>query len=120
MTSLPQNTRIVRRVIYATADFEYKNLIHFSETAMQAGAAAIAARYTIVVDVPTIQVGILPQIQNTFANPLYCSLDAIARPQKIRLLQLGESKTLLSAIPKQFCDRSRPKCINQFNRFNCR
>jgi precorrin-8X/cobalt-precorrin-8 methylmutase len=78
----PAEYEIVRRVIYATADFEYKNLIHFSETAMQAGAAAIAARCTIVVDVPTIQVGILPQIQNTFANPLYCSLDAIARPQK--------------------------------------
>jgi precorrin-8X/cobalt-precorrin-8 methylmutase len=78
----PAEYEIVRRVIYATADFEYQNLIHFSETALQAGAAAIAARCTIVVDVPTIQVGILPQIQHTFANPLYCSLDAIARPQK--------------------------------------
>ena len=77
----PAEYEIVRRVIYATADFEYKNLIHFSETAMQAGAAAIAARCTIVVDVPMVQVGVLPQIQHTFANPLYC-LDAIARPQK--------------------------------------
>jgi len=78
----PAEYEIVRRVIYATADFEYQNLIHFSETAMSAGAAAIAARCTIVVDVPMVQVGVLPQIQNTFANPLYCSLEAIARPQK--------------------------------------
>jgi hypothetical protein len=30
---------IVRRVIYATADFEYKSLISFSDQALQAGAA---------------------------------------------------------------------------------
>ncbi|NEQ69246.1 MAG: precorrin-8X methylmutase, partial [Symploca sp. SIO2D2] len=29
---------IVRRVIYATADFEYKSLIRFSERSLQAGA----------------------------------------------------------------------------------
>ncbi|NER36180.1 MAG: precorrin-8X methylmutase [Oscillatoria sp. SIO1A7] len=78
----PAEYEIVRRVIYATADFEYKSLLRFSNQALQAGAAALAARTTIVVDVPMVQVGIAPHIQNTFANPVYCSMEAIVRPQK--------------------------------------
>ena len=64
----PAEYEIVRRVIYATADFEYKSLLHFSERALQAGAAALAARTTIIVDVPMVQVGISYEIQSTFAN----------------------------------------------------
>ncbi|MFQ3628014.1 MAG: precorrin-8X methylmutase, partial [Cyanobacteriota bacterium] len=33
----PAEYEIVRRVIYATADFEYRDLIRFSEQALQAG-----------------------------------------------------------------------------------
>ena len=66
----PAEYEIVRRVIYTTADFEYKSLIRFSDHALQAGAAALAARTTIVVDVPMVQVGITPHLQSTFANPL--------------------------------------------------
>ncbi|MGL5510952.1 MAG: precorrin-8X methylmutase, partial [Microcoleaceae cyanobacterium] len=78
----PAEYEIVRRVIYATADFEYKSLVNFSDHALQSGAAALAARTTIIVDVPMVQVGIAPQLQNTFANPIYCSMDTITRPQK--------------------------------------
>lgn len=78
----PSEYEIVRRVIYATADFEYKSLIRFSEQALQAGAAALAARSTLIVDVPMVQVGIAPTIQNTFANPVYCSMEALTRPQR--------------------------------------
>jgi precorrin-8X/cobalt-precorrin-8 methylmutase len=69
----PAQYEIVKRVIHATADFEYKSLIRFSEEALQAGAAALAARTTIVVDVETIQVSGAQNIQNTFAIPVYCS-----------------------------------------------
>ncbi|GAB4381855.1 MAG: precorrin-8X methylmutase [Elainellaceae cyanobacterium] len=78
----PSEYEIVRRVIYATADFEYKSLIRFSEQALQSGAAALAARSTIIVDVPMVQVGIAPTIQNTFANPVYCSMETLTRPQR--------------------------------------
>ena len=47
----PAEYEIVRRVIYATSDFEYQSLIRFSEQALQVGAASLAARTTIVVDV---------------------------------------------------------------------
>lgn len=78
----PAEYEIVRRVIYATADFDYKSLIRFSERALQAAAVALAARTTVVVDVPMVQVGIIHDIQNTFANPMYCSMDIPTRPQK--------------------------------------
>ena len=83
----PSEYELVRRLIYATADFEFASLIRFSEHALTSGAAALAARTTIVVDVPMVQVGIAPPIQETFVNPVYCSMDALTRPQK------GKSKT---------------------------
>jgi precorrin-8X/cobalt-precorrin-8 methylmutase len=96
----PAEYEIVRRVIYATADFEYKSLIHFSERALQAGAAALAARTTIVVDVPMVQVGIAQDIQNTFANPVYCSLEALTRPQKEKSRAAWGIETLAKRYPE--------------------
>jgi precorrin-8X/cobalt-precorrin-8 methylmutase len=96
----PAEYEIVRRVIYATADFEYKSLIRFSERALQAGAAALAARTTIVVDVPMVQVGIAQDIQNTFANPVYCSLEALTRPQKEKTSAAWGIETLAKRYPE--------------------
>jgi precorrin-8X/cobalt-precorrin-8 methylmutase len=78
----PAEYEIVRRVILATADFEYRSLVHFSDRALAVGAAALAARSPIVVDVPMVQVGIIPHLQETFANPVYCGTETITRPQK--------------------------------------
>ena len=96
----PAEYEIVRRVIYSTADFEYKSLISFSEHALQSGAAALAARTTIVVDVPMVQVGITPVIQSTFANPVYCSMDAITRPQKGKTTAAWGIETLARRYPE--------------------
>ncbi len=96
----PAEYEIVRRIIYATSDFEYKYLIRFSEHALQAGAAALAARTTIVVDVPMVQVGIAYDIQNTFANPVYCSMEALTRPQKERTRAAWGIETLAKRYPE--------------------
>lgn len=96
----PSEYEIVRRVIYATADFEYKSLIRFSDNALQAGAAALAARSTIIVDVPMVQVGIAPVIQNTFANPVYCSMEAITRPQREKSRAAWGMETLAKRYPE--------------------
>lgn len=96
----PAEYEIVRRVIYATADFEYKSLIRFSEMALQSGAAALAARSTIVVDVPMVQVGISTNIQNTFANPVYCSMEALTRPQKEKTRAAWGIETLARRYPE--------------------
>jgi precorrin-8X/cobalt-precorrin-8 methylmutase len=96
----PAEYEIVRRVIYATADFEYKSLIRFSERALQAGAAALAARTTIVVDVPMMQTGIAHNIQNTFANPVYCGREALTRPQKGKSIAAWGIETLAKRYPE--------------------
>lgn len=99
-TFSPSEYEIVRRVIYATADFEYKSLIRFSDQALQAGAAALAARSTIIVDVPMVQVGIAPTIQSTFANPVYCSMEAITRPQREKTQAAWGIETLARRYPE--------------------
>ncbi|HEY9908530.1 MAG TPA: precorrin-8X methylmutase [Thermosynechococcaceae cyanobacterium] len=96
----PAEYEIVRRVIYATADFEYKSLIHFSDLALQSGAAALAARSTIVVDVPMVQVGIAPIIQDTFSNPVYCSMEALTRPQREKTRAAWGIETLARRYPE--------------------
>ena len=96
----PAEYEILRRVIYATADFEYKSLIRFSERALHAGAVALAARSTIVVDVPMVQVGITPNIQNTFSNPVYCSMEAWTRPQKEKTQAAWGIETLAKRYPE--------------------
>lgn len=96
----PAEYEIIRRVIYATADFEYKSLIRFSERALQAAAAALAARTTIVVDVPMVQAGIAHNIQNTFVNPVYCSMDAHTRPQKEKTRVAWGIETLAKRYPE--------------------
>ncbi|MDB9526580.1 precorrin-8X methylmutase [Oscillatoria sp. CS-180] len=96
----PSEYELVRRVIYATADFEFASLVHFSEHALTSGAAALAARTTIIVDVPMVQVGIAPPIQKTFANPVYCSMDALTRPQKDKSQTAWGIETLAQRYPE--------------------
>lgn len=72
-TLFPAEYEVLRRVIYATADFEYQALIRFSTDSLQEGAAALAAQSPIVIDTPMVQAGLLPYIQSTFANPLHCA-----------------------------------------------
>jgi precorrin-8X/cobalt-precorrin-8 methylmutase len=96
----PAEYEIVRRAIYATADFEYKSLIHFSDLALQSGAAALAARTTVIVDVPMVQVGINTTVQNTFANPIYCSMEALTRPQKEKTRAAWGIETLARRYPE--------------------
>ncbi len=73
----PAEYEIVRRLIYATADWEYQSLISFLHEPLSSGAGALSARVPILVDSPMIQSGIIDSLQNTFLNPIYC-LDNIS------------------------------------------
>jgi precorrin-8X/cobalt-precorrin-8 methylmutase len=96
----PAEYEILRRVIYETADFEYQSLLRFSERALPLGAAALATRSTIIVDVPMVQVGIIPNIQRTFANPIYCGIETITRPQKTKTKAEWGVQTLARRYPE--------------------
>lgn len=96
----PAEYEIVRRAIYATADFEYKEIVRFSDHALQSGAAALAARSTVIVDMPMVKVGISNVIQQTFANPVYCSMDAVTRPQRSKARSAWGIETLSERYPE--------------------
>ncbi|MFS8925118.1 precorrin-8X methylmutase [Synechococcus sp. B60.1] len=96
----PAEYEVVRRVIYATADFEYLHLLRFANEALQAGAAALAARTTIVVDEPMVQVGIARAVQNTFSNPIYCGSEAVTRPQRDKTRSAWGLQTLAQRYPE--------------------
>lgn len=49
---------VVRRVIHATADFEFKDIMRFSPGAVGAGVEALRRGATIVVDVKMIEAGL--------------------------------------------------------------
>ena len=65
----PAQYEIIRQVIYSSADLEYQSLLKFSPEALAAGAAALTAAIPIIVDVPEIQVSIVPKLQQTFTQP---------------------------------------------------
>ena len=57
----PAEWNVVRRVIHATADFEFKDLMRFSPDAVQAGSKALQSGCPILVDVKMITVGLNEQ-----------------------------------------------------------
>ncbi len=54
----PSQWQVVRRVIHATADFEFKDLMRFHPDAISAGIAAVRRGAPIVVDVKMITAGL--------------------------------------------------------------
>jgi len=96
----PSEYYIVRQAIFETADLEYGSLVQFSETALQSGAAALAARTTIVTDIPMVQVGIAPKLQRTFSNPVYCGIEALTRPQRSKSQAAWGVETLARRYPE--------------------
>ncbi len=96
----PAKHEIVRQVIYATGDFDYKDLIYFSDQALELGAAAIAARTSIVVDVNTLQAAISPILQSTFANGSYACTTVVTRPQNQKSQAVWGMETLAQRYPR--------------------
>ena len=82
----PAEYAIVRRVIHSTADFEFKHLITFNPTAIEAGITAIRQRLPIVTDVGMVKQGIAGLVAQTFDNPIISAVEtaAVALPGKTR------------------------------------
>ncbi|MGK7930401.1 MAG: precorrin-8X methylmutase [Microcystaceae cyanobacterium] len=96
----PAEYEIVRRVIYATADFDYQSLLYFSETALTTGGAAIASRSTIIVDVSMVKAGIIPSLQTSFVNPIYCASETLTHPYKSTMGSTWEMQTIARRYPE--------------------
>lgn len=82
----PSEYAIARRVIHATADFEYLNLLRFSPGAIDSGIVALQQGTTIVTDVTMVERGIRSLVAKTFKNPIITAIAQakIAEPGKTR------------------------------------
>lgn len=96
----PALYEVVRRMVYATGDMALVSQLQVSSSVLAAGAAALSSRCTVVVDAPAIQVALMPAIQASFANPMYCALEAITRPQRQRPRVASGMETLAQRYPK--------------------
>jgi len=68
----PAQYEILRQVVYHTGDFEYTSLLKFLNEPLLAGYKALVSDKPVIVDVPEIQVNIVPKLQKTFSNAVYC------------------------------------------------
>lgn len=82
----PSEYAIARRVIHATADFEYLNLLRFSTGAIDSGIAALQRGTPIVTDVTMVERGIYNLVAKTFNNPIITAIvqAKTAEPGKTR------------------------------------
>ena len=78
---------IARRVIHATADFEYLKLLRFSPGAIEAGIASLKQGTPIVTDVTMVKQGIRSLVAKTFNNPIISAIE------QANVAQAGKTRT---------------------------
>lgn len=83
----PQEYAIARRVIHATADFEYLNLLRFSPGAIDAGISSLRQGMPIVSDVTMVKQGINTLVTKTFENPMITAIE------QAEVAKLGKTRT---------------------------
>jgi precorrin-8X/cobalt-precorrin-8 methylmutase len=64
--------QVVRRVIHATADFEFKSLMRFSPDAVRAGIAALRGGCPVVADVKMILAGLNEERLRAYGCATHC------------------------------------------------
>lgn len=77
----PEQWQVVRRVIHATADFEFKQLMSFHPQAVRAGVGALRRGCPIIVDVKMISAGLNQDRLAAYGCSMHCFIsdyDAIA------------------------------------------
>ena len=68
----PSEWQITRRVIHATADFEFKDLMRFHPEAVRAGIVALCAGCPVVVDVKMITAGLNEERLGSYGCQVHC------------------------------------------------
>lgn len=113
----PAQYEIIRQVIYRTGNLEYYSLLRFDENALQKGLDGLKKGLPIIVDVPEIQVSIVPRLQKTFHNPVFCcattgveidssntkaafGLKTIARDRPEGIFIIGQDRETLTTLIK--------------------
>jgi precorrin-8X/cobalt-precorrin-8 methylmutase len=69
-----QELAVVVRVIHATADFDFQDIMRFHPQAIASGIEALRRGCTVVTDVRMVQVGIADQILTEFGGQTVCDI----------------------------------------------
>lgn len=78
---------VVRRVIHATADFEFKELIRFTPGAIEGAISLLQQKTPIVTDVSMVKQGVITLASKTFGNSVISAVEQA--PQA----DLGKTRT---------------------------
>ncbi len=95
----PAEWQVVRRVIHATADFEFKDLMRFHPDAVVASRRALRQGCPIVLDVQMIAAGLNQERLKYFGCQTYCSIsdpDVITKAQQKNSTRAIESMQKLA------------------------
>ncbi len=76
----PEEYAITRRVIHATADFEFLNLLSFTPNAIKVGRESLQAKIPIITDVSMVKQGISSLVGKTFNNPIITAVQEVSTP----------------------------------------
>lgn len=98
----PLEYAIARRVIHATADFEFAQLLKFSPGAIESGIDCLRCRTPIITDVGMVKQGIKTLVSETFNNPL------IVAVEQVSVAQQGKTRTETGLIQ---CFEQYPQAI---------
>jgi precorrin-8X/cobalt-precorrin-8 methylmutase len=74
----PGEYAIARRVIHATADFEFAQLLQFSPGAIEAGITSLCRGTPIITDVNMVKQGIVTLVGKTFQNPILVAVEQVS------------------------------------------
>jgi precorrin-8X/cobalt-precorrin-8 methylmutase len=130
----PGAWQVVRRVIHATADFEFKELMRFHPDAIASGVAALRRGCPVIVDVKMITAGLNEArlsaygcivhafisdddvIATAKANDTTRAIEAMHKAHRLGLLDgaivvIGNAPTALLAIAQLVRDGARPALV---------
>ncbi|HCZ11894.1 MAG TPA: hypothetical protein DHV16_06505 [Nitrospiraceae bacterium] len=71
----PEQVPIIKRVIHATADFEFKKTLMFHPDAVRIGLEAIKAGKNILTDIEMVKTGIIKRWLDPFGGKVICNIN---------------------------------------------
>ncbi len=93
----PVEWQVTRRVIHATADFEFKELLRFSPSAIESGVRALRGGCPVIADVKMILAGLNEERLGAYGCRTHCF---ISDPDVIAAAQAAGSTRAIEAMRK--------------------
>lgn len=131
----PKQWQVVRRVIHATADFEFKDLMRFHPQAVRSGIDALRGGCPIIVDVKMIAAGLNEARLGAYGCTIHCfisdddvittakaanttrAIEAMRKAQRLKLLDdavvaIGNAPTALLEVARLVAEENaRPALV---------